>query len=69
MQPTPNRKALRVKDVCAKTGISRTHLFRLIQRSLFPKPIKLSERISVWDETSIDRWLAEKFAGVDGGLR
>ncbi len=57
------RKALRLPKVAEKTGLSKTHLYRLIQQGKFPKPCKLSERVSVWDEAAIDNWLAEKFAG------
>lgn len=59
---TPPRKALRFPKVAEKTGLSKTHLYRLIQAGKFPKPHKLSERVSVWDEAAIDSWLAEKFA-------
>jgi len=57
------RKALRLPAVAEKTGLSKTHLYRLVQAGKFPKPIKLSERVSAWDEAAIDSWLAAKFAG------
>ncbi len=57
-------KALRIDSVIARTGVSKTHLYRLIQRGQFPRPVKLSDRISVWDAALIDRWLSEKFSGV-----
>jgi len=60
----PTRCALRMKGVLEKTNISKTHLYRLVQAGKFPKPIKLSERVAVWDEAAIDDWLTEKFAGV-----
>jgi prophage regulatory protein len=55
-------KALRLPKVLEKTGLSRTHVYRLIQANKFPKPIHLTERVSVWEESAIDFWLAEKFA-------
>lgn len=58
------RKALRIDSVIDRTGVSKTHLYRLIQRGQFPRPVKLSDRISVWDAALIDRWLSEKFSGV-----
>lgn len=58
---SPSRKALRFPKVAEKTGLSKTHLYRLIQAGKFPKPIKLSERVSAWDEAAIDAWLGEKF--------
>jgi prophage regulatory protein len=54
------RKALRCPNVLERTGLSKTHLYRLIQQGKFPAPSKLSERVSAWDEAAIDGWLAEK---------
>lgn len=62
-----HRRALRLPAVLQKTGLSKTHLHRLMQRKNFPQSCKLSERVSVWDEAAIDAWLAEKFSG--GGNR
>jgi prophage regulatory protein len=66
MQTQPGntqRKALRFPKVAEKTGLSKTHLYRLIQAGKFPKPHKLSERVSAWDEAAVDNWLAAKFEG------
>ena len=60
--PTP-RKALRIDSVIERTGISKTHLYRLISENKFPRPVKLSERVSVWDAELVDSWLGKKFAG------
>ena len=58
------RKALRIGSVIERTGVSKTHLYRLIQAEKFPRPVKLSERVSVWDAELVDRWLSSKFEGV-----
>jgi prophage regulatory protein len=65
MEPlsTP-RKALRINSVIELTGVSKTHLYRLIREKKFPRPVKLSARVSVWDAALIDRWLSSKFEGV-----
>lgn len=55
------RKALRKRQVLELTGLSSTHLYRLIKRGDFPAPHKLSERVSAWDEAAVDGWLAERF--------
>ncbi len=55
------RKALRCPKVLERTGLSKTHLYRLIQQGKFPKPHKLSERVSAWDEAAVDAFLAERF--------
>ena len=56
-------RAVRIRDVCGKTGISRTHLYRLIAGGKFPAPIRISERVSVWREADVDLWLHRKFSG------
>ncbi len=56
-------RALRLPAVLEKTGLSRTHLYRLTLQGKFPSSHRLSERVAVWDEEVIDIWLAEKFAG------
>ena len=58
------RRALRVDSVVERTGLSKTHLYRLIERGQFPRSIKLSERVSVWDAELVDRWLADKLDEV-----
>ncbi len=70
MQPAPlslapkiSFRALRIQQVLDKTGLSRTHTYRLIQQGDHPKPIQLSERVFVWNEDSIDSWLKSKFEG------
>jgi prophage regulatory protein len=58
------RKALRINSVIERTGVSKTHLYRLINANKFPRPVKLSEGVSVWDSELIDQWLSSKFEGV-----
>lgn len=57
------RKALRLPAVVTKTGLSKTHIYRLISKGEFPQSHKISERVAVFDEAAIDAWLAEKFNG------
>ena len=61
-----NWRALRVQKVLDKTGLSRTHTYRLISEGKHPRPIQLSERVFIWNEAEIDAWLAEKFGGRHG---
>lgn len=56
-------RALRIDQVLNKTGLSRTHTYRLIEKGDHPKPIQLSERVFVWNEADIDAWLEVKFGG------
>jgi len=57
-------RALREPAVCETCGLSKSQLWRLINRGDFPKPTKLSERVNAWDSRKIDAWLAEKFGSA-----
>lgn len=63
-QLNSERRALRIRNVLALTGVSKTQLYRLIQSGKFPRPVKISDRISVWDAELVDRWLADKLDGA-----
>ena len=51
---------LRIKDVVKKTSIGKSTIWEWVKEEKFPKPIKLSERISVWRESDIDEWIESK---------
>lgn len=57
-------RALRLRQVADRTGLSKTHIYRLIQRGQFPTPARLSERVVAWDEAVVNAWLAERFAAA-----
>lgn len=50
---------LRVKKVAEKTGISVPMIWAWSRTGQynFPKPFKLSDQITVWDEEDINKWL------------
>ena len=54
------KRALRITSVLHKVGISRTQLYRLIERGQFPRQFHLSARTAVWDEAEVDAWLNSK---------
>lgn len=53
---------LRTKDVMARTGFSRSHLHRLIVAGQFPKPRRLSHKVTVWSPAEVDAWVRDLFA-------
>ena len=54
-------RALRLRQVADCTGLSKTHIYRLVQRGQFPAPARLSERVVAWEEAAVSAWLAERF--------
>ena len=55
---------LRISEVRARTGLSRSHLYQLAQCGEFPSPVKLgtapSARASAWIESEIADWIAKR---------
>lgn len=56
---------LREPDVEKATGLSKGSLYRLIRKSEFPKPIKLSGRAVGWLETDVAAWQQARIAERD----
>ncbi len=52
----------RLPEVKARTGLSRTEIYRRIAAGTFPLQIKLGEHASAWDSREIDRWIIGRIA-------
>jgi prophage regulatory protein len=50
-------RILRIGTVLQLTGLSRSTLYRKVQRGEFPKQIKLSERCAGWRQSSVNAWM------------
>jgi prophage regulatory protein len=50
-------RILRLRAVLDRTGLSRSTLYRKIERGAFPAQVRISERCIGWRESDIDRWL------------
>lgn len=57
----------RLPQVKARTGLSRSEIYRRIALGDFPRPIKLGERASAWSTVEIDVWIASRIAARDHG--
>ena len=53
-------RILRLKEVTAKTGLSRSTIYALIGRGRFPRQIRLSQRAVGWYATDVDTWLQSR---------
>jgi prophage regulatory protein len=53
----PEDRILRIGTVLQKTGLTRSTLYRKIQRGEFPKQIKLSERCAGWRQSAVNAWM------------
>lgn len=57
-----NERLIRIGEVLAKTGISRSYCYAMANQGKFPAPVKLSERSSAWVESEVDSWIAMRIA-------
>lgn len=51
-------RIVRLKTVLARTGLSRSTIYRKIAEGTFPAQLKISMNGSGWHEYDIDRWIA-----------
>jgi len=54
------RSFLRIKQVKAATGMSRSWIYEAIRRGEFPPPIQLGIRAVAWDSAAIADWQAAR---------
>ncbi len=53
---------LRCPEVQRVTGLSRSTVYDLIAKGLFPRPVKLTNKAVAWPEGVIAEWLAQRAA-------
>ncbi|CCW18205.1 DNA-binding protein, putative [Sphingobium indicum BiD32] len=52
-------RIIRLKTVLARTGLSRSTLYRKIADGTFPAQIRISVHGAGWRESSVERWMAD----------
>lgn len=56
-----------LRDVLARTSLSKTHTYRLIGAGTFPRPVPLGPRRVAFIEREVDDWLQSRVdARADG---
>lgn len=59
-------KWLKRKDIAAKLGVSYNHIRLAIEKDPeFPRPIRLSEKVIVFDEGAVEDWMRSKSESVN----
>ena len=52
-------RIIRSKTVLARTGLSRSTMYRKIAEGTFPPQVKISINGAGWYESEINRWIAD----------
>jgi len=53
-------KYLRINEVVEMLSVSKSTVWAWVKESKFPKPIKLSEFVTVWKLSDIEEWVQQK---------
>jgi len=56
-------RIIRIREVTAMTGLSRSSIYLQIKKGTFPVQVKLSTRSSGWLWSEINRWLVSRPRG------
>ena len=59
-------RILRLPDVLARTGLSRSTIYVRLAEGSFPKPVQLGGRAVGWIESDVDTWIRERIAASRG---
>ena len=55
-------RIIRLKTVLARTGLSRSTMYRKIAEGTFPCQLKISVHGAGWRESAVNRWIANPIA-------
>ena len=59
-------RIIRMADVQARTGRSRSTIYQWVSDGSFPQPIRLGARAVGWIESEVDAWIREQIAASRG---
>jgi prophage regulatory protein len=59
--PAPDR-IVRMKTVLARTGLSKSTIYRKIAEGTFPAQLRISVHGRGWRESDLNRWIADPVA-------
>ena len=59
-------RIVRLPDVQARTGVSRSTIYVRVAAGSFPKPVQLGGRAVGWIESEVDAWIRQQIAASRG---
>jgi prophage regulatory protein len=61
-----HEKLLRLPQVKATTGLSKSTIYARISEGTFPKQVPLGPRLVVWVESDIQNWISGQVSAARG---
>ena len=58
---------LRLPEVLARTGLSRSTIYVRLDQGRFPRPVSLGGRAVGWIEAEVDEWIRQRIEASRGG--
>ena len=55
----PGEKIIRLKTVLARTGLSRSTIYRMIAEGVFPRQVRIGIQATGWYESEVEQWIAD----------
>ncbi len=62
----PPTRFVRLPEVVARTGLSRSTIYVRLAEGCFPQPVPLGARAVGWIESEVDNWIRERIAESRG---
>ena len=53
-------RLIRLNEVLVMTGLSRSGMYRYIEKQQFPSQVPIGDRAVAWVESEVQMWIAEK---------
>ena len=60
-------RILRLPEVLARTGLSRSTIYVRLDQGRFPRPVSLGARAVGWIEAEVDEWIRDRIAASRDG--
>ena len=57
-------KVIRINTVTQAIGLSRSSIYRLVDRGVFPKQFKIGVKAVGWIEADIELWIESRKGGI-----
>lgn len=61
-------RLIRLREVMAITGLSRSYVYELAKQGKFPQSVKLSEKSVAWIEAEVKDWVDQRIAERNMGV-